>query len=304
MDRPSVSVVIPTFNCAALLPEAIRSAYGQSFTPAEVIVVDDGCTDDTAAVVERLTRSLPERLVYVRKPNGGEASARNRGVSVAKGDYIAFLDQDDVWLPEKLEHQMQLFEADPSIALTFSAYTRVSGGTRELVRLTGWEQSPEHALEHLMEGCCITPSTVVVRRDVLNAVGPFDESLWLGNDWDMWIRMAAAGHRFAYLMEPMTDYLWHATNMSSDKRKIAEAALTIFPRAFGSGTLPTSLQHLERRCMARWHLVSACYRLEAGQHREVRRSLRAAIRARPGSARPGWALMYLKSLFGGTARSG
>lgn len=296
MIPPSISVVIPTYNCAHLLPNAIRSAYAQTIAPAEVIVVDDGCTDNTAEVIEVLAKELPDTFVFIRKPNGGEASARNRGVGAATGEFVAFLDQDDVWLPEKFERQLPLFDDPSEPALTFTAYTRISGTDRAPVRVEGWQPTPEHALRRLMEGCCVTPSTVMVRRDALTAVGPFDESLWLGNDWEMWLRLAAAGHRFAYLSEPMTDYLWHAGNMSRDQRKIADAALTIFPRLFASGVLPPEVQRLERACLARWNLNQACYALAAGQRNEGRRSLLQAVRWHPASVRGGWLLLGLKSL--------
>jgi glycosyltransferase involved in cell wall biosynthesis len=296
VTSPSISVVIPTYNCAVLLPKAIRSAYAQTIAPIQVIVVDDGCTDDTGDVVGRLAGSLPDTFTFIRKPNGGEASARNCGVAAATGEYVAFLDQDDMWLPNKFERQLALFQSTPSPSLVFTALTRVSRDTREPVRIEGWKPDPVHTLARLMEGCCVTPSTVIVRRDALTAVGPFDESLWLGNDWDMWLRLAVAGHRFAYLDEPLTEYLWHTTNMSRDKRKIADAALTILPRHFAAGTLPAPVQTLERSCLARWNLIAACYALAAGQNREVRQHLVTAIRTRPASLRGGWLLLFFRSL--------
>lgn len=298
MGSRSISVVIPTYNCAHLLPNAIRSAYAQTIPPAEVIVVDDGCTDGTTEVLRAFIPTLPASFTVIRKANGGEASARNAGVAAATGHYVAFLDQDDVWLPEKFERQLPLFDSSQSPSLTFTALTRVSADARDLVRIEDWEPTPEHALRRLMAGCCVTPSTVIVRRDALAAVGPFDETLWLGNDWDMWLRLGAAGHRFAYLPEPMTDYLWHANNMSRDQRRIADAALTIFPRLFERGELPPTLQRDSRRCLARWNLNSACYAHEAGYDRDCRRFLTAAVRYRPASIRPGWVSLYLRSLAG------
>jgi glycosyltransferase involved in cell wall biosynthesis len=294
----TISVVIPTYNCAALLPNAIRSAYAQTLAPAEVVVVDDGCTDNTADVVESLAPSLPDNFTYIRQANGGEAAARNRGVSVARGTLVAFLDQDDVWLPDKLERQAPLFQTVTAPALTFTAYTRVSGATRELVSVRGWQSSREYVLRQLMQGCCITPSTVIVRKDVLDAVGPFNESFWLGNDWDMWIRIAMAGYPIEYLPVALTDYLWHENNMSRDQRKIADAALRIFPALFRSDELPPEIKTYERECLARWNLIAACSSLESGQGRDCRRSLEVAFRTRPTSVRPGWALLYAKSFLG------
>lgn len=296
MASRSISVVIPTYNCVDLLSTAIRSAYAQTIAPAEVIVVDDGCTDGTAEVVRELARSLPASFIFIQKPNGGEASARNCGVAAATGEYVAFLDSDDVWLPTKFERQLPFFESSPSPSLTFTALTRVEGESRDLVRVEGWEPTPAYALRRLMKWCCVTPSTVIVRRDVLASVGGFDESLPLSTDWDMWLRLAAAGHRFAYLPEAMTDYLWHANNMSRDQREIAGAALTIFSRLFRSGTLPPALQREEGRCLARWYLNRACYELDAGMGAETRRSLVKAAVSRPASVRLGWFLMGTRSI--------
>jgi glycosyltransferase involved in cell wall biosynthesis len=295
-ETPSVSVVIPTYNCAHLLPNAVRSAFRQTIAPSQVIVVDDGCTDDTVEVMDALAKEFPRRLLFIRQPNGGEASARNRGVAAATGEYIAFLDSDDVWLSQKFQRQLPLFQHPSAPALTFTAYTRVSGTDRTVVRVEGWQATAEHALRRLMDGCLITPSTVIVRRDALTAAGPFDESLRLGVDWEMWLRLAAAGHRFAYLPEPMTDYLWHADNISRDQRKISGAALTIFPRLFDSGALPPELQRMEGHCLARWYLNQASYALDAGERTESRRSLLQAVRRRPASVRAGWLLLALKSL--------
>ncbi len=293
---PTVSVVIPTYNCASLLPKAIQSAYAQTIQPHEVIVIDDGCTDNTAEVIRQWMPELPDNFIYEYKVNGGEASARNRGVARATGDFVAFIDQDDLWLPDKLEKQLTQFERDVTLGMSFTAYTRISGDERELVQLSAWETSTEYALRQLMIGCCITPSTVMVRREVLQSVGPFDESFWLGCDWDMWLRIAAAGHRIAYLAEPLTEYLWHTNNMSRDLRRIANAANVIFPRLFDAGVLPAAVQSMRGQCLARWKMIGAEYSLAAGETAEARQSLLEAIRLRPASVRPGWIKMFLRSL--------
>jgi glycosyltransferase involved in cell wall biosynthesis len=292
----SVSVVIPTYNCADLLPRAIESAYAQTNPPLEVVVINDGCTDDTDEVVRALAPRLPSTFRYEVKPNGGEASARNAGVKLATGDYIAFLDQDDIWMPNKLEHQMALFEDDCSLTFAFTAMTRISSEGREVVRQQAWESRPEAVLGQLLIGCCITPSTVVVRRAALEAVGMFDESLWLGCDWDMWFRLVLAGHRAEYLDEALTDYLWlTGSNMSSDRRKIAAAADVILPRVFADPRTPPSIQARKHQCYARWYLNHAEFCLEQGDGKGARRLLRSAVRAHPGSLRPGWALLYGRS---------
>ena len=295
-SHPSVSVVIPTYNCAHLLPRAIESAYAQTFAPCEVVVVNDGCTDHTDEVIQQLIPTLPSSFVYDKKANGGEASARNRGVALAKGEFVAFLDQDDAWLHDKLERQMAMFNADVALALSFTAYTRISDSGKDLVCLPEWNPEPDEALKKLLMRCWITPSTVVVRSDVLRKVGPFDESLWLGNDWDMWLRIAAAGHRTAYLPVPLTDYYWHGTNMSQDLRLVGQAANVIFPRLFKAKVLPPSIQRLERKCCAGHSIFEACCHMDIGDMRATRRCILRAVKMSPASVRPGWLLMFLRSL--------
>ena len=287
---PSISVVIPTYNCASLLPRAIRSAYDQTLPPDEVVVVNDGSTDDTAEVLERLARELPANFVYENKPNGGEASGRNRGLELAKGDFVAFIDQDDVWRPDEARAPDEALRAGPGARADLHRRSRGSAARprRPSVR-TGWDPAPEHALRELMIGCCITPSTVVARRDVLDAAGPFDESLWLGCDWTMWLNVATNGQRIGYEPEPLTDYYVHDTNMSADLSRIAKAALVIFPRLFSSGRLPDSIQRLERWCYARWHMISAAYSLDAGESKEATRPPASSRASTAGVDPPGLA---------------
>jgi len=296
MASHSISVVIPAYNCAEMLPNAVHSVYAQTIPAAQVIVVDDGSTDRTAEVIKELAASLPSSFTYLRKPNGGDASARNSGVSAATSEFVAFLDADDTWLPRKLEMQLPLFDTLPSPSLTFTALNWLSSNGRDLVRVEDWQPTPEGALRRLMVGCCVTPSTVLVRRDTLVKAGPFDESLSVGSDWDMWLRLAATGHHFGYLPEPMTDYLWHTNNISRDQRKTADVAITIFTRLFRSGSLPPAIQSEEYRCLARWHLNRACYRLDAGEGAKARRSLAMAARIRPMSFRLGWLLLGARSV--------
>jgi glycosyltransferase involved in cell wall biosynthesis len=288
----TVSVVIPTYNCAELLPEAIRSAYAQTEAAHEVIVINDGSSDGTEEVLEQLERELPANFRWVTKPNGGEASARNRGVAMATGEFIAFLDQDDIWRPEKLRHQLNAFRREPVLDLVFTAFERTDGVRSELVRVEAWDPRPRSALRQLMIGCCITNSTVMVRRGAFARVPAYDEKMWLGSDWQMWINMVAAGIVSRYLPEPLTEYRWHDGNMSRDAMRIADAALEIFPRLFARDDLPEGTSRLEPWCMARWHMIKAMCAREAGQSAVARANILRAACLHPLSVRPGWLLLW------------
>ena len=190
--RERVSVIIPTFNRGKLVVRAVESAFLQTTPPAEVIVIDDGSTDDTKERCQALAERFGGQFRYIFQTNRGEAAARNRGVSVAECELVAFLDSDDIWDPDKLQRQLPLFADDPAPASTFTAYRHISAEGERVVRLQGWDPDPERALRTLLEACYVTPSTVVVRREVLERTGPFDESLKLSPDWDMWLRWPPA----------------------------------------------------------------------------------------------------------------
>jgi glycosyltransferase involved in cell wall biosynthesis len=290
-----VSALIPTYNCATLLPRAIASAFNQTLAPLEVIVIDDGSTDDTPRVLAELAESYGGRLVVERKPNGGEASARNRALARARGELVAFIDQDDQWHPRKLELQARLLAEDPSLDACFTAYQRVTGTNRETVRLTAWQPKPEFVLRQLMIGSCMTPSTVMLTARAVRSLPAFDESLWLGSDWTYWLELAAAGFRVGYLPDVLVDYERHGGNMSGDARKISAAALEIFPHLFDHPSLPPSIRQLRRWCMARWLLIDAENAARTGSWDVSRRRVVEAIRTRPASLRPGWLVLLWRS---------
>jgi len=181
-----VSVVIPTYNSAALVVEAVRSALAQSHIPAEVIVVDDGSTDDTG---QRLAAFGPP-VRYVHQVNQGVAGARNRGIREATCDLIAFLDADDVWHPRKLEMQVECLRGEPALGLIG---TSVVDWPNEAFPAFDESARPRPVVVRLNDFVVrnhFTTSSIVVRRDVLERVGHFDRALQGPEDYDLWLRVA------------------------------------------------------------------------------------------------------------------
>lgn len=185
---PLVSVVIPAYNAAAHIAEALQSLRAQSCREMEVIVVDDGSVDDTHGIV---TRGFPE-VRCIRQSNGGASSARNRGVQDARGEWIAFLDADDAWHPDKLRAQLALMRRHPGVRLcrTWGSETPLSEG--DTLR-SGADGLPEHELLPSLASTLLNPyfttSTVMVRRDAFLAVGGFDTSLKIAEDIDLYLRL-------------------------------------------------------------------------------------------------------------------
>lgn len=184
--NPKVSIILPTFNRADFLSRALDSVRSQSFREWECIVVDDGSTDETAELLASASRE-DVRLRPIRLSHGGlPGRTRNAGLNASRGEFVAFLDDDDLWLPHKLETQVSLFEAQPEIAMTFSRVERFGDATGPWPR-----RLPERlSLRHLLASNPVACSTVVVRQSVLERTGPFDESLRVAEDFELWIRIA------------------------------------------------------------------------------------------------------------------
>ena len=185
-----ISVIIPTFNRAKLLVEAVRSVLDQKDAPEdfEIIVVDDGSTDDTGEALA----ALPGKLRYIRRVHSGVSAARNLGISISSGEWIAFLDSDDLWLPGKLRAQMNFFSDHPDALLCQTGEIWIRNGRRLNPRK--YHQKPQwYCFPLLLERCLVSPSAVVVHRRLFDLVGLFDESLPACEDYDLWLRI---GWRF------------------------------------------------------------------------------------------------------------
>jgi glycosyltransferase involved in cell wall biosynthesis len=207
---PLVSVVIPAYNAARTLPETLDSVFAQTFGDYEIIVVDDGSTDETP----ELLAGYGEKLQVVHKPNEGKpAAARNRGVAVARGEYVAFLDADDLWRPEKLARQIELMEANPGVGLCFTAAAIIDEHGAE-VRINRCMPGARGAIYDLLSTRNImVGSSVVARRRAIESAGGFDEQLTSIENWDLWIRIAH-DWEVDFVDEPLTAYRQHAGNRS------------------------------------------------------------------------------------------
>lgn len=225
-ERGLVTVVMATYNMAHYLPQAVGSALAQTYPAVEVQIVDDGSTDNTPEVIEQLQRD--PRVRAYRQPNGGQAKAKNQGVLRARGEYIAFLDADDAWLPNKLELQLPLLQRDPEVGVVYSSIEYMDGNGarngRPEARLHRGMVSGQLLLENF-----VPFPTSVVRRECLHEVGLFDETFGMGIDYDLWLRMSAR-YRFDYVAEPTALYRVWEGQMSKNYRRRYEAGITIMRR--------------------------------------------------------------------------
>ncbi|MBW1698889.1 MAG: glycosyltransferase [Deltaproteobacteria bacterium] len=183
--HPLVSVIIPTFNRGWILKEAIDSVLAQDFKHFELIIVDDGSTDNTRQVLEPYS----DRLAIIRQQNAGVSSARNRGIASARGQFVAFLDSDDLWLPQKLSRQVSFFESNPDALICQTEEIWVRNGVRVNPKNRHKKESGT-IFKRSLALCLVSPSAVMVRRSLFDKVGGFDETLPACEDYDLWLRVS------------------------------------------------------------------------------------------------------------------
>lgn len=183
---PQVSVIIPTYNRAVWVAEAVASVLVQTYRDFEVIVVDDASHDDT---LERLGRFFPQVTLVRSDSRRGVSGARNLGVRAARGKWLAFLDSDDLWLPEKLDRQMAYLREQPHLIICQTDEIWVRNGVRVTPPMTHRKIGGEIFLPSLRR-CLVSPSAVVLRRELFDEMGGFDESLPAAEDYDLWLRIA------------------------------------------------------------------------------------------------------------------
>ena len=263
MSPPRVSVVIPTYQRPELLAEALESVRTQRFTDWECVVADDGTESITRPVVEAFIARDP-RFRYVVQPNQGSPGAtRNLGIGVTRGELIAFDDDDDVWLPDKLTAQVAVLDAEPDVLLLFSHVQRF--GAEDFVWPTGIVPA-RPSLELLLRGNLVPTSATVVRRHALDQVGLFDTQLRFGEDFELWLRIARVGPVRA-LPNVHVRYRVHAGGISRDAERELDCLEAIFARAGSDWGLPRGWLRPMIRSLHRRRANQASSPLERAKHR-------------------------------------
>ena len=226
---PTVSVIIHTYNNEKFIAETVESVLKQTYNDYEIIVVDDGSEDGTRDAL------LPymQKIRYHYKENGGIASAKNAGISLSNAEFIAFLDHDDLWVPDKLKIQMEHFNSNPQVGLVYAKYTSFRNDkelrTKPEKGYSGW------IFKELLSKSFIQTSTVVVRMECLNAVGPYDESFTLGDEYDMFLRVAKR-FQCGFIDKALTRYRVHDKNASKNDFLFDKENLRVFKKVYNSYT--------------------------------------------------------------------
>ena len=230
---PLVSIITATKNYARFLPQAVASALAQSVCNWELIVVDDGSTDDTSTVVQPFLAD--KRIRYVQSDRLGQSRAKNLGIALSRGEFVAFLDADDAWEPTKLERQMPLFD-DPEVGVVFTRRSLIDESGHSLPLRSEPPFPRGRALNELFVRNFVCFSSAVVRRSVFDRVGRFDETLDLAIDYDLWLRVAKP-YAFDFVDEPLVKYRTGHGNLSKRLSDRVATACSIMTRAVRRGGL-------------------------------------------------------------------
>ena len=219
---PRVSVIIPSYNCARYLGRAIDSVSEQTYKDYEIVLVDDGSTDDTKDVAMRYGK----KVTYLYQQNQGLSAARNQGISKASGELLAYLDADDMWYPEKLERQVAFLDAHQECGIVHSEMSIINEQD-EVLHVRFYEETQRsvpqgYCMQQLLMRCHIQPVTVVERRNVFDLVGGFEKRLLVAQDYLHWIMIAAEGQAIGYLAEPLGKYRWRAGSLIENRPRLLE----------------------------------------------------------------------------------
>lgn len=274
---PTISVIIPTYNRAGMVSEAIESVLSQTYDDRELIVVDDGSTDETEAVVS----SFLPGLIYIHQEHQGVSAARNRGIAHARGEYLAFLDSDDLWHKDKLSRQMWFMESHPGALICYTNEIWIRRG----VRVNPMNKHRKYSgmiFPYCLPLCIISPSSALIARGLLDEVGMFDETLTVCEDYDLWLRIAAR-YPIYFLEDPLiVKRGGHADQLSrrwagQDRFRIASLVKLLHREPLSDHQRELAVRELVKKCAI---YGNGC--IKRGRHAEGEKIL--AIAAEYGSA--------------------
>ena len=287
-----VSVVIPTYNRADLIGKTLDSVLAQTYGDLEIIVVDDGSTDDTRAI---LSQYRDKRLSDICQENQGPGLARNTGIRAAKGEWVAFVDSDDLWVPEKLERQLALLDSLPELMWVYSdaCFFDSETGQTLYVHSRRGRQYEGHVAHQLIMGCFIPSPTPVIRRSVFDDVGMFWDAP-KAEDWDMWLRIAAK-YPVRKVHEVLAGYRNHKGSATKSQSPLFkhQYQIEVVERAVASA--PDIYEPVRQRALSAQHLYTGQLLTAQEDLVGARRMFTQAIRHWPGMWRayPFWAITFL-----------
>lgn len=272
-----VSVIIPTYNYGRFIGEAIKSVLEQTYPIAEIVVVDDGSTDNTKEVVA----SFGEKVRYISQKNSGVSAARNNGIKNSSGNFIALLDADDAWFAEKIERQMAKFVEGGEIGLVHCGMREFNTETNETIKLLlegseGWVANGLLLFEKPV--VTVSGSAIMVSRKAFEAVGGFDSNLKIFEDWDFCYRVASK-FKVGFVAEPLVNYRHHGNNTHLNVKEMEHSFRIAWNKAFK--TNDEKILRLRRRAFGNVHKALAGSFLQSGQYFDFTKHLLMSLWFKP-----------------------
>ncbi|KAB2837030.1 MAG: glycosyltransferase [Candidatus Brocadia sp.] len=275
-----VSVIIPTYNCARFLMESVGSVLSQTYQPYEIIVIDDGSTDNTKEVLQ----PVMQRIKYVQlEQNKGSPVVRNIGIQAAQGEYVAFLDADDVWLPEKLQTDRECFDKHPDVGMVYSKHINIDekgvvfhGAMKKRL------PCGKIFVQLFSEQNFIITSSVVVRKAVFETTGLFDEQLVNCQDWDMWLRIAFY-FQIAGIDKPLIKYRHNPYSLSKNRDNVLKYQKLVIDKIyhmFNNKENGMSEKRYKKR-LALHYAKTGRYYLRIGDKRLAHENFRLSVKHDP-----------------------
>jgi glycosyltransferase involved in cell wall biosynthesis len=278
-----ISVIIPAYNQAAYLAEAIQSVYDQTFTDWELVVVDDGSTDDTPRLLAGFQDS---RMSVVRQANRGRSAARNTGICLTSAPLVSFLDADDLFLPDKMTELHRYLNDHPEVGLAVGGMQRVDslGRTYEEKTITPTRLD----FPGLLLGDDIQLGGVMIRREWLERVGGFDESMHTCEDWDLWLRLVVAGCQLSRVEKVVMAYRIHSGQVTGDVATMRIGTLGLWEKFFSLPNLPSDLLAYRSLAVASALVRTSARAFRSGDFETGNRDLAEAIKLDPSLSGAGY----------------
>lgn len=270
-----VSVIVPVYNRAHLVTETIQSILSQTYEFVEIILINDGSTDGSLPLLRDYEARFPDKILIIDQPNQGQIVARNNGIKMAKGRYIAFLDSDDVWVKNKLERQLPLFES--GVGLVFSG-TEVIDEAGNTIRVEYADNDlsgnifPQLLVQNRMTG-----GTVVVTAEALTNVGVFCTDFKAAENWDLWLRICKI-YSSRVVPDPLIKYRIHSSNMSGDGQLMLSAKLQIIEKHCDLQSKNTVVARYSRLAYADYHYRKGLIFFADNQYQLARKEFLSVVR--------------------------
>ena len=275
ISSPLVSVIIPTYNKSHFLKHTIESVINQTYSNIEIIVIDDGSTDNT----EELAKSYGSKIKYIKQNNLGGTASRNTGIKSATGKYLNFLDHDDLFLPEKIEKQVRVLESNPKVGFVHCRYFFIDEIGKQLAKVFILPEG--NIYKKLIAGCFIWSGAPLIRKSCIDKVGIFDESIW-SSDWDMWLRIVKEETRIACVQEPLGEYRIHHESTMLNVEKTENDDVKILDKVFADPNQNPEIRNFKNEAYARWRLWLSCRYFATNSIEDGKRNLENAIETFPG----------------------